>query len=168
MTASVLGKWVRFVILCACIQIFGLLNKLRKIDVGIYFTCKYRLLRMCPCASGAQTHLDSAASPCLVLLGDPGIAIKALSQRIALLCILAFRYRIMILSGICVNIKMSKDNRCLLTVDAACTAAALCLRLASGSEQHFPLILALKAGFGWHTSSEHRLVSPWPRVPSEK
>ena len=123
---------------------------------------------MCTCASGAHAHLDSAAYPRLVLLGDPVIAIMALSQRIALLHILAFCFCMMILSGISVNTKMSKDDRCLLTVDVARTAATLCSRLASGSEQRFSLILASKAGFGWRTSSEHRLMSPWPCVPSEK
>lgn len=37
----------------ACIQILGLVIEVRKIDVAIYFTCKYGLLQMCLHASGA-------------------------------------------------------------------------------------------------------------------
>lgn len=104
------------------------------------------------------------------LLGDPVFAVVALSQRIVLLRVLAFAYRIMILSGISVSTEVSKDDTCWLTVAAACTAAALCLRLARKHEQHFSLhlvfiffpdTLAAKAGFGRHASRKHRLVSWW-------
>lgn len=88
-------------------------------------------------------------------------AVVALSQRIVLLRVLAFAYRIMILSGISVSTEVSKDDTCWLTVAAACTAAALCLRLARKHEQHFSLhlvfiffpdTLAAKAGFGRHAA----------------
>lgn len=159
---------MRFVVLCACEQILGLCNKLRKTDVLIYFNCKYGLLQICPGASGAHPDFDSAAYPPPGLLDDPVFAIITLSQRIGLLRILAFAYHTMILSGISVNTKVSKDERYLLMVDAARTAAVPCSRLTSGSEQLFSLNLASKAGFGWPTSSKHRLVSPWLCVPGEK
>lgn len=173
-TTSVLGKTVRFVF-CACIQILDLFKKTwedRCINLPVIWIMTNMPLYFC---SLCFLWLSCLHLP--GLLGDPVFAVVALSQRIVLLCVLAFAYRIIILSGISVSTEVSKDDTCWLTVAAACTAAALCLRLASKPEQHFSLHLvfiffpdtvAAKAGFGRHASRKHRLVSWWLWERSDK
>jgi len=111
------------------------------------------------CAAGARAHLVADAYPTW-LAGQPCDYHYSPIRDLPCLHIFTFHYCIMILSGISVDTKMSKDERCLLAVDAArAAAAAFCSRLASGCEQRFSLIYGLE-GWIWLVHQQE----PWARV----